>query len=244
MSKCEICEKEFVAKNEKRPPRTCSKQCKNELARRNTIKQFRDPAAREVQRQKSLTQKKDPNYQRKVKQAMIARTKRWAEQGHPRLGMKHPETAKEKIGQANKGRFKGKTWEEIYGKEVAERRKRENSLSMSKKNEVLLKEKRSSLEERVLPYLKGYENNIQISYYNVDFVNKETNHIIEIHGDYWHCNPAIYSDDFVHPYFKMTAKERRNLDKQRKEYLESLGYTVIVVWESDLDKFIETLKYT
>lgn len=242
MSKCEICEKEFVAKNEKHPPRTCSKQCKNELARRNTTKQFSDPAAREVQRQKSLAQKKDPEYQKKVKQAMTARTKRWAEQGHPRLGMNHPETAKEKIGQANKGRFKGKTWEEIYGKKVAERRRRENSLSMSKKNEILLKEKRSSLEERVLPYLKDYENNVQISYYNVDFLNKETKHIIEIHGDYWHCNPEIYPDDFVHPYFKMTAKERRNLDEQRTHYLKSLGYTVTIVWESDLDKFIEELK--
>lgn len=242
MSKCEICEKEFVAKNEKRPPRTCSKECKNELARRITINQFSDPAAREVQRQKSLEQKKNPEYQRKVKRAMAARIKRWEKEGHPRLGVKHPAAAKEKIGQANKGRFKGKTWDEIYGREVAERRKRENSLSMSKKNEVLLKERRSSLENRVLPYLKDYDNNIQISYYNVDFLNKETKHIIEIHGDYWHCNPAIYPDDFVHPYFKMTAKERRNLDEQRKQYLELLGYTVTVVWESDLDKFIEELK--
>jgi G:T-mismatch repair DNA endonuclease (very short patch repair protein) len=242
MTKCKICDKDFEPKNQKKPPRTCSKECKNELARRNTIKQFSDPTAREVQRQKSLAQKKDPEYQKKVKKAMKARTRRWAEQGHPRLGMKQPESAKEKIGQANKGRFKGKTWEEIYGKDVAERRKKENSLSMSKKNEVLLKEKRSSLEERVLPYLKGYDNNVQISYYNVDFINKETNHIIEIHGDYWHCNPDIYPDDFVHPYFKMTAKERRKLDEQRKQYLESLGYSVTVVWESDLDEFIGTLK--
>lgn len=242
MSKCEICENEFVPKNERKPSRTCSKECKNELARRNTINQFSDPAAREIQRQKSLAQKKDPAYQKKVKQAMKARTERWAEQGHPRLGMKHSEIAKEKIGQSNKGRFKGKTWEEMYGKDVAERRKLENSLSMSKKNEILLKEKRSSLEEKVLPYLTGYENNIQISYYNVDFLNKQTNHIIEIHGDYWHCNPEIYPDEFIHPYFKMTAKQRRNLDQQRKQYLESLGYTVTVVWESDLDEFIKDLQ--
>jgi len=241
MSKCEICEKEFVPKNERKPSRTCSKECKNELARRNTINQFSDPAAREIQRQKSLAQKKNPEYQKKVKRAMKARTERWDKQGHPRLGIKHPETAKEKIGKANKGRFKGKTWEEIYGKDIAARRRLENSLSMSKKNEVLLKEKRSSLEEKILPYLNDYENNIQISYYNVDFLNRETNHIIEIHGDYWHCNPKIYPDDFVHPYFKMTAKERRNLDHQRKQYLESLGYTLTIVWESDLEEFIGTL---
>jgi G:T-mismatch repair DNA endonuclease (very short patch repair protein) len=241
MAVCEICEKEFKPNNEKRPTKTCSKLCKNELARKITIKQFSDSAAREVQRQKSLAQKKDPLYQEKVKKAMESRNERYRKNGHPKKGTKHPPGTGEKIGQANKGRFKGKTWEEIYGKEVAERRRLENSLSMSKKNEVLLKEKRSSLEEKVLPYLTGYENNIQISYYNVDFLNRQTNHVIEIHGDYWHCNPEIYPDDFIHPYFKMTAKERRNLDQQRKEYLESLGYSVTVVWESDLEEFIRTL---
>jgi very-short-patch-repair endonuclease len=242
MAVCEVCEKEFKPKDEKRPPRTCSKECKNEVARRNTIEQFRDPVAREIQRQKSLCQKKDSKYQEKVKKAMIFRTERYQQIGHPKKGKKHPIGTGEKISQANKGRFKGKTWEEIYGPEVAARRRLENSLSMSKKNEVLLKEKRSSLEEKVLPYLKDYENNIQISYYNVDFLNKKTRHIIEIHGDYWHCNPKIYLDDFMHPFFKMTAKERRKLDEQRKSYLESLGYTVTVVWESDLKDFMETLK--
>jgi G:T-mismatch repair DNA endonuclease (very short patch repair protein) len=242
MAVCEICKKEFKPKDEKRPSRTCSKECKNEVARQNTIKQFNNPAAREIQRQKSLAQKKDPEYQEKVKASMAARTERYRQTGHPKAGKKHPPGTGEKIGQANKGRFKGKTWEEIYGPEVAARRRIENSLSMSKKNEILLKEKRSSLEEKVLPYLKDYENNIQISYYNVDFLNKKTKHIIEIHGDYWHCNPNIYPDDFIHPYFKMTAKERRKLDEQRKQYLESLGYSVTVVWESDLDEFMEILK--
>lgn len=241
MTKCEMCAVEFESKNIKRPTRTCSKECKNTLARQLTIKQFSDPAAREVQRQKSLKQKKDPAYQAKVSIAMSSRTQRWAKDGHPRLGMIHPSGTAEKIGNANRGRFKGKTWEEIYGKDVADRRRLENALSMSKKNEILLKEKRSSLEERVLPYLPEYENNIQVSYYNVDFLNKKSRHIIEIHGDYWHCNPKIYADDFMHPYFKMTARERRKLDNKRQLFLESLGYTVTVVWESDLDEFIKTL---
>ena len=58
MAACEICATVFLPKDEKRPPRTCSKNCKNELARRITVKQFSDPAAREIQRQKSLDQKK------------------------------------------------------------------------------------------------------------------------------------------------------------------------------------------
>jgi very-short-patch-repair endonuclease len=241
MIKCVICSKEFQPKNPKHPAKTCSKSCKNQLARQITTAQFSDPAAREVQRQKSLAKKNDPKYQINFEQAMTARTKRWAEQGHPRLGLTQPDSAKEKIGDANRGRFKGKTWEEIYGVEVAEKRKKQNAKFMSKTNETLLKEKRSSLEERLLPYLKSYENNVQISYYNVDFIDKATKHIIEIYGDYWHCNPRIYEDNYMHPYYKMTALQKRKLDEERVQYLETLGYSVTVVWESDLEEFIRTL---
>lgn len=242
MAICEICKCEFVPSNEKRPSRTCSKKCKNELARNTTIRQFSNPAARELQRKISLEKKKDPAYQKRFQESMEKRNQRWISEGHPRSGMQQPESAKQKIGEANRGRFKGKTWEEIFGKEVATRRRLENSLAMCKLNETLLKEKRSGLEERLIPYLKGYENNVQISYYNVDFINKETRHIIEVHGDYWHCNPRIYPDDYFHPYFKMTAKERRRIDEDRIQHLESLGYSVTVVWESDMGKFMETLK--
>jgi len=238
---CEICKKEFAPKNLKRPSRTCSKECKNKLARSITLTQFSDPAAREVQRQKSLAQKKDPQYQAKVSDSMSKRTQRWAEQGHPRLGMNQPESAKQAIGKANKGRFKGKTWDEIYGKEVANRRRVENSVAMATKNEILLKEKRSSLEEKLIPYLPNYKNNIRVGKYNVDFINETTKHIIEVYGDYWHCNPDIYADDFIQHHLNKPAVEIRLKDLQRQKVLESQGYNVTVVWESKLNDFIKTL---
>jgi very-short-patch-repair endonuclease len=241
MNKCEICAIEFETKYPGSKRRTCSKVCKNELARQITVKQFSDPAAREVQRQKSIAQKQNADYQTKFKSSIDKRTARWKEIGHPRTGMQQPESAKSAIGAANKGRFKGKSWVEIYGKEVADRRRLENSLSMSKKNEVLLTEKRSSLEEKLLPYLPNYKNNVQISCYNVDFINQQNKHIIEVYGDYWHCNPNKYADDFMHHHFKITSVERRKIDEDRKKHLESLGYTVTVVWESDLPEFIKTL---
>jgi very-short-patch-repair endonuclease len=241
MIKCVICSKEHQPKNIKKPAKTCSKSCKNQLARQITLKQFSDPVAREVQRQKSLAQKNDAAYQSKFKKSIAARTKRWQEQGHPRLGMIQSESAKVSIGNANRGRFKGKTWEEMYGTDLAEKRKKQNAFFMSRTNENLLKAKRSSLEERLIPHLKNYENNVQISYYNVDFVDKTNKHIIEVYGDYWHCNPKIYEDSYMHPYYKMTADQKRKLDKERVEYLQSLGYFVSIVWESDLEDFIRTL---
>lgn len=242
MIECHICKKEFIPKDPKRPPKTCSKYCKNELARHNTNIQFSDLANREIQRQKSLAQKKDPIYQQKFKSSIDARTIRWKEQGHPRLGMTQPESAKIAIGEANRGRFKGKTWEEILGNNVANRRRKENSIVMATTNEILLKEKRSKLEELLMPYLPKYQNNIRISKYTVDFINEEEKHIIEVYGDYWHCNPIVYPDDFHHHHFNMSAADRRQLDEDRVKYLESLGYSVTIVWECDIEQFINKIK--
>jgi very-short-patch-repair endonuclease len=238
MAMCEICGNDFTPKNKSRPPRTCSKECKNELARRITIKQFSDPAAREIQRKKSLEQKKNPEYQEKFKQSIAERDKRWREEGHPRTGMTHSDTAKEKIGRANKGRFKGKSWEQIYGKKVANRRRVENSVAMCRTNEELLVDKKSNYENLVYRFVKdlGFKRNKQIGRFNVDFLNENTKTIIEFNGDYWHMNPALYNEDFFNPVTKIQAKDKWDLDKKRKAELESLGYEVIVWWESEMIK--------
>jgi G:T-mismatch repair DNA endonuclease (very short patch repair protein) len=39
----------------------------------------------------------------------------------------------------------------------------------------------------------------------------------------------------------MTAVQRRRLDEDRIKHLKSLGYDVTIVWESDLNEFIQTL---
>ena len=101
---------------------------------------------------------------------------------------------------------------------------------------------RSKKEKLLENLLKGYSINKRVGSYKPDYLSEDKKHIIEVYGDYWHCNPKIYSDDFIHPYYKMTAKERRTLDEKRKQYLESLGNTVTVVWESDLTEFIGTLQ--
>jgi G:T-mismatch repair DNA endonuclease (very short patch repair protein) len=240
--KCIICNSEFVPKKKYRPAKTCSKICKNKLASTITLIQFSNPANVEIQRQRSLEQKTNPEYVEKYKNGMKIRDDRWSAIGyHPRIGKKHKESSKRKIGDANRENFKGMTWEEMYGKEVTERRRMENSIWMATTNETLLKEKRSKLEESLIPYLPEYENNIRISKYTVDFLNEKTKHIIEVYGDYWHCNPKIYPDDYHHHYFNMSAINRRNLDEERVTHLKSLGYTVTIVWESDIKQFIESL---
>lgn len=69
--------------------------------------------------------------------------------------------------------------------------------------------------------------------YSFDFYYK--NVLIEFNGDYWHANPKIYSSDkiFSRHGNKLKITDIWSRDKQKKEFAESLGYKVIVIWESD-----------
>jgi len=72
--------------------------------------------------------------------------------------------------------------------------------------------------------------------YHADIISESKKIIIELHGDYWHCNPNKYESDFFHHKKKKTAKEIWEFDNLRKKQLEELGYNVFVVWASDYSK--------
>lgn len=74
----------------------------------------------------------------------------------------------------------------------------------------------------------------RIGRYTLDWYDPDSNTAIEFNGDYWHANPKYYKPDWVHPIKKCTAKELWEHDKQKYDYLTSLGITVYVVWESDV----------
>lgn len=61
--------------------------------------------------------------------------------------------------------------------------------------------------------------------------------IIEIYGNYWHANPEIYDDcDVIVKYGHnhKTAAEIRKEDESRVKQLQSFGYNVCILWESDV----------
>jgi hypothetical protein len=67
----------------------------------------------------------------------------------------------------------------------------------------------------------------------VDFFLPEYGIIIEFFGDYWHCNPKIYDNDYYHKILKMTASQKWENDKNRiDKILEDKKNSVLVVWES------------
>ena len=91
------------------------------------------------------------------------------------------------------------------------------------------------------------ESYIKSLHISVDELNEDKKIIIEIFGNYWHANPAMYESTDEFNFNKvLTASEIWEKDKSRISKLEALGYTVIVVWESDIvsdiDKVIKNIK--
>lgn len=73
----------------------------------------------------------------------------------------------------------------------------------------------------------------------VDGYDPKTRTVYEFNGDFWHGNPAVFDPLKYNKVSKRTFGElySRTLEKQRT--LESLGYTVVSIWEND---YIESLK--
>jgi very-short-patch-repair endonuclease len=72
--------------------------------------------------------------------------------------------------------------------------------------------------------------------YFADILIPELNVIVEFMGNYWHCNPNMYEETYLHKKKGLLAKDIWEADRIRKEILEAFGYVIIPVWESDYTK--------
>lgn len=77
--------------------------------------------------------------------------------------------------------------------------------------------------------------------YYVDFFFPVGKIIIEVQGDFWHCNPNIYGyeDGKITPY--PNQLERIEKDKVKKQEFIQRGFQYIELWESDIYEDIEKL---
>jgi very-short-patch-repair endonuclease len=153
---------------------------------------------------------------------------------HPSYGKVRSQEWRDKIGAGNKGKNKGKTWDEMYGVDVANRRRKQNAEYMAGTNARLMCGRTSQLEHTVGAILipNGFKQNVKVNRYTVDFLRNDT--IVEVYGDYWHCNPLLYPADYYNKSIEMLAAEKWQCDNKRTNELISLGYNVIIIWESDL----------
>lgn len=70
-------------------------------------------------------------------------------------------------------------------------------------------------------------------FFTYDFVIKDTKKVIEFNGNYWHCNPNIYKENFFNKNKQMFAKDIWENDKIKINSIEELGYEVLIIWEND-----------
>jgi hypothetical protein len=71
----------------------------------------------------------------------------------------------------------------------------------------------------------------------VDIYIPEKKTVIEFYGDFWHCNPEKYTEDFFNNVLKMTAKEKWKYDSDRLKLLkQKYNVKIIVVWENHFRK--------
>ena len=160
--KCEICGIDFEAWYKK--TKSCSKVCKNELARKITQKQFSTLESRKTHSLITKKSMEDPVVKNNFKIGMSTR-RSYKKENHPRWGIKLDDSTKQKISNGNKGKAKGKTWEERYGVKEANNRRKNTADRMAKTNSILLKKK--NLKVRKTIFNRTKTEGIQIKQTNI-----------------------------------------------------------------------------
>jgi len=70
--------------------------------------------------------------------------------------------------------------------------------------------------------------------YYYDFMYNNT--IIEFNGDYWHCNPIIYSANDIIKFPGNVITEAKNVwikDEKKYNFAKNKGFNLIIIWEKD-----------
>jgi hypothetical protein len=142
-----------------------------------------------------------------------------------------------KISKANTKKWYIDKYGEHEGKEKWEkfRKKKHKAFGPSKSKEskiigeILKNNNIEFIEEYVYENQKGNNGNI-------DYYLPKENIIIEYYGDWWHCNPNFFEEDYYHKIMKIHAKDVWNRDKNRINYIFEKTFnkkvTILIIWSS------------
>jgi len=98
----------------------------------------------------------------------------------------------------------------------------------------------SILKKHKISFKKHHNFKLSKSYHQADIVI-EPNYVIEVFGDYWHCNPKKYDGESIHKTRgkEIKVKDQWKHDKYIINGMKKQGYKVLVVWESELEKELD-----
>ena len=87
------------------------------------------------------------------------------------------------------------------------------------------------LNNEIIRYDKDNKKHYRYDYF--DFTKKK---VIEFNGDYWHCNPSKYDENFIHPLLNLDAGTIWENENKKLEWIRRRNYKVLVIWESEYRK--------
>jgi hypothetical protein len=158
------------------------------------------------------------------------------------------ETKNEKYGCGNNVEKLKATWKQMPPEKIMERTDKIRNTCLEKYgvHNILLLHKSngigiSKVQREYFDKVKEIYSDAQLEYYiselniQVDIYIPSQNKIIEVYGDYWHCNPNIFTENTYHTQLHMTAGDKWEFDLKRKTKLESAGYIVDIIWESEIN---------
>lgn len=91
-------------------------------------------------------------------------------------------------------------------------------------------------ESKVFAYLEAhfpnaFEFSVILGFYQFDFGCRQTRTLVEVHGDYWHCNPQTYQAP-------KNIMQRRKIerDKLKADFARKHSMPLFVIWEKDINQ--------
>lgn len=155
-----------------------------------------------------------------------------------RLAANKSEARREKISKALKGKEKSLEqkkrlaevsrvyWSEPANREAQRLRRVDNMThSAYKKQSKLEKDFANLLDVLAVPHIKQHP----VGGFLYDFYIESSALLIEVDGDFWHCNPALYAE----PVYE-SQKHTISNDKIKNKVAADNGYTLLRFWESDI----------
>jgi very-short-patch-repair endonuclease len=143
----------------------------------------------------------------------------------------------------------GRKWDIHFGKEKADKRRKEYSKRFRKltikrleNNEFpffdteIEKIMAKELFKRKIPFVKQFKI---ANKFVCDLAIPYLKIIIECDGDYWHANPKIYNKN------KLTLNQKKNLqrDKFKDKFLKKKGWIMLRFFESDIKNSLDKCIY-